>query len=178
MKEKPKNIILTGVKHCGKSTFGKAIAAKLDYAFFDLDGIIEDLNQGRNVREIFASEGERKFRAAETRAAAWLSGKMDFGRVCAALGGSTVENPEAVQLLGPRGLFFYLHVKPDTLFKRVMRTGVPPFLSAANAYEEFMALYRQRDTLYRQTADIVIDLDGLDIGQGETRILDSLKNML
>ena len=178
MKQKPKNIILTGIKHSGKSTFGRIIASKLDYAFFDLDVLIEELNGGRSVRDIFRQDGEQKFRNAETAAAAVLSAKMDNGRACAALGGSTVENPGAMELLKPKGVFVYLYLKPDTLFERVMKTGVPPFLSLANPYDDFKALYRQRNKSHKETADFTIELIGLDVEEGANRILNALKYII
>ena len=38
-----KSIILVGIKHCGKSTQGKALSKKLSFDFYDTDSVIEEL---------------------------------------------------------------------------------------------------------------------------------------
>lgn len=173
---KSKNIILTGIKHSGKSTFGKELASKLNYSFYDLDSMIEESNK-KNVRVIF-KESEKKFRDVEAQAARALSEKMDLENVCAALGGSTVQNKNAMEKLKDMGIFVYLYVELDTLFKRVMCTGVPPFLSLDNTYDDFKSIYKHRDRIHRKSADIIIKLDCYNITEGTERILKSLKNIL
>ena len=80
--------------------------------------------------------------------------------------------------LKDKGIVVYLYVEPDTLFKRVMCTGVPPFISMENPYDDFKALYKERDRIHKKTADIVIKLDGLNIKDGTEHILSLIKNMI
>ena len=57
------NIVLCGIKHCGKTTVGKALAAALNVPFVDTDDLIVEKDGGtRTVREIFKTEGEEYFR--------------------------------------------------------------------------------------------------------------------
>ena len=58
-------IVLTGFMGSGKSSVGRELAALLGWSFVDLDCEIERA-QGRKIREIFASEGEARFREIET----------------------------------------------------------------------------------------------------------------
>jgi shikimate kinase len=171
-----KNIILTGIKHSGKSTYGNEISRKLDYRFYDLDSIIENKNN-RTVRDIYR-ESEKIFRAIEVDAAVELYEKLNSGNICAALGGSTAQNKKAMLKLRNSGIIVYLYLEPDTLYKRVISTGVPPFLSMENAYDDFKALYKKRDIIHKKAADIVIKLDGLGIEDGTKHILDSIKDMI
>ncbi|MND51186.1 Shikimate kinase [compost metagenome] len=57
-------VFLIGFMGAGKTTFGKKLAKNLDYPFFDLDHLIEEITGG-TVGEYFATHGEIKFRELE-----------------------------------------------------------------------------------------------------------------
>ena len=59
-----KNIILTGMMGCGKSTVGGLLAQRLGREPADTDAFIER-RQGRSIPDIFARDGEPAFRAME-----------------------------------------------------------------------------------------------------------------
>ena len=50
---------------CGKSTLGKKLASKLNYAFIDLDKIVEEIAE-MTIAEYFKEYGELKFRELES----------------------------------------------------------------------------------------------------------------
>ncbi len=54
---KSSTIILVGFMGSGKTSFGKELAAKLNYQFIDTDKEIEDL-VGMSVNEILKKKGE------------------------------------------------------------------------------------------------------------------------
>ena len=58
------NIILTGYMGSGKTTVGRNIAKLKGYTFVDTDERIVE-QQHRSIRDIFATEGEQKFRDIE-----------------------------------------------------------------------------------------------------------------
>jgi len=58
------HIILVGLPGSGKSSVGRAVAAKLGRTFLDLDHEIER-REGRSISEIFGENGEAYFRAKE-----------------------------------------------------------------------------------------------------------------
>jgi shikimate kinase len=66
------NIYLIGMMGSGKTTVGKLLAEKLDYRFFDTDDLIERLAQ-KTISEIFATEGEVRFRELESQVLRKLS---------------------------------------------------------------------------------------------------------
>ena len=57
-------IYLIGFMGCGKSTWGKKLAEKLDCAFIDIDKRIEAI-EGGTVAEVFKIKGEEYFRKLE-----------------------------------------------------------------------------------------------------------------
>ena len=52
-----RHVVLVGPMGSGKSTLGRALAARLGLAFIDVDACIE-ASAGRDIPAIFASEGE------------------------------------------------------------------------------------------------------------------------
>ena len=67
------NVVLIGMKHCGKSTLGSALAARWECPFHDVDTMIEstyqcDAQESLSVREILAEHGEPRFREIEGQA--------------------------------------------------------------------------------------------------------------
>ncbi len=63
----PRPIFLVGMMGAGKSTVGPRLAARLGRAFVDTDQEIER-RTGRTIAEIFAGDGEPRFRALEREA--------------------------------------------------------------------------------------------------------------
>ena len=54
-------IFLIGFMASGKTTVGRLLAERLEWAFVDLDKLIED-GAAQTVTDIFAAEGEAGFR--------------------------------------------------------------------------------------------------------------------
>ena len=58
------NVILTGLRGTGKSSVGKVLAQRLNFAFVDTDTRIEEL-AGCRIAAIVAQHGWEHFRALE-----------------------------------------------------------------------------------------------------------------
>ena len=71
MKKLARPIILCGIKHCGKSTLGKILAAALGLDFYDTDDLIFE-QTGMDARAIYKSQGKDAFMAAELKACEYL----------------------------------------------------------------------------------------------------------
>ncbi|MBN1491543.1 MAG: hypothetical protein JXA69_16645 [Phycisphaerae bacterium] len=163
------NVVLIGMKHCGKSTLGAALAARWGCPFYDVDPMIEathacDRGESLSVREILARHGEAYFAEIEGQAVCDLFIKLsqpDSSSVVA-LGGRTATNERICMLLAAMGLIVYLKVAADELFTRVQRTGIPPFLAPDDPEGDFHALCRHREGHYRRLAHVMVNLDGLD----------------
>jgi len=78
-------IFIIGFMGSGKSFSGKRLAEKMNMDFIDLDKYIED-QEGKTIREIFATEGEDYFRKTEQRC---LIEMKNFENTIIAVGGGT-----------------------------------------------------------------------------------------
>jgi shikimate kinase len=142
----------------GKSIVGRALASLLGWNFIDLDCEIER-EQERKIREIFAGDGEPRFR--EIEAASLRSVLADGPRpMVLATGGGAYVQVENAQLLRDQGAFVvFLEASPETLMSRCCNEadedGVRPL---ARDRDAFLRLYEQRLPLYR-TADLTVSSD-------------------
>lgn len=163
------NVVLIGMKHCGKSTIGKAFAARRGCPFYDVDPMIEayhacEAGEKLSVREIFERHGETHFHRVEGHVVCELYLNVDRpgSRTVAALGGRTALNVTVCGLLRAIGPVVYLRVAPDAIFQRIERSGIPPFLDARDPAGDFLALYHNRHPQYENLADLTVNIDGLD----------------
>ena len=164
------NVLLIGMKHCGKSTVGAALAARWACPFHDVDDWIEDTHERAtgerlNVREIFKTHGEVYFGQVEARAVRDLLKCLDDSKGCnvVALAGRTPMNGELKGLLSEAGLIVYLQSPVEELLARMKRSGIPPFLNLDDPAGDFADLYGKRAPHYERLADVVIDTKGLHV---------------
>lgn len=153
----PQNIVLCGIKHSGKTTVGKEIAAILDIPFADSDDEIVRLDGGkRSVREIFRTDGEESFRRLEARALTALADSPE--RRVIALGGGALSNPFVPKILRERlGFKVCLDADDATAFHRIEEHGLPPFLAdEADPFAAFVKMNGPRRELFAAEADTVI----------------------
>jgi shikimate kinase len=165
------NVILIGMKHCGKTTLGSALAARWECPFHDVDRMIEKCNErgtGKrlSVREIFSAGGEERFHELEAKVVCdlFLSLGDAEGSNVVAVGGRTALNRKVDALLSAMGLIVYLEVSPEEMFARVTRSGLPAFVDEDDPEKHFFELYRQRAPHYQRLAALTVNLDGLDPG--------------
>jgi shikimate kinase len=177
----PPHVFLFGQKHAGKTTLGRIIAGRLGLAFLDIDDLIVELANGSHAppagdaRTVYRRHGAEGFRGYEAQAAERLAERLAWAppTVCS-LGGGTVQNDRAHAALEASGLFVYLYVDTDELYRRVSRTGRPAFLTSDDPESEFRRIAAERDEIYRARADIVCDLDTL----GRDAAADALERQL
>ncbi len=151
-------IYLVGFMGTGKTTVGRLLADRLGWHFLDLDEEIER-EQGRSIAEIFAAEGEERFRAIETAALRKHLRVVRSGRpVVVALGGGTFCRPENVRLLEDNGVTIWLDCPLDVARRRVEKDSTRPL---ARDPERFAELYESRRSSYCG-ADYRIEFAGDD----------------
>ena len=165
------NVVLIGMKHCGKSTLGSALAAQWQCPFYDVDRMIEEVhacNDGPwlSVREIFTTRGEEYFGELEAQVVSDLYLRLSDAKDphVVALGGRTVLNERVTELLGGIGTVVYLEVSPEEMFQRVLRGGLPPFVNQEDPVMSFLELYKERVPHYQRAAQLIVNLNGLDVG--------------
>jgi len=155
------DIILTGPKHSGKTTAGRALALVCSCEFVDLDELVRE-RTGKSARQLFI-EGQAVFQKAEAEAMAALAGSDGGeGRRVIAAGGGIIDNAEAVALLKKTDAkIVYLDISAESAWNRIaVREELPLFLQTENPKETHRALHERRGAAYLQLADIVIDAEG------------------
>lgn len=147
------NIFLVGLMGAGKTTAGKLLAKHLHKTFYDSDHEIER-RTGVNIPLIFDIEGEDGFRSRERIVIDDLSQKHD---VVLATGGGAVLNPETRKTLKNRGIVIYLRASVEDLWQRTRHDRNRPLLQTDDPRAKLSQLFEQRDPLYREVADIIMD---------------------
>lgn len=151
----------------GKSTIGPIFANTIGFRFADLDQVIER-KEGKRIGDIFAAEGEARFRAIERET---LREQLASAGTVVSLGGGTVTNDETLQLVKKSGLLIYLRSDVEHIYQRLrtksdrpmLRNDRGELLDGADLMAKITALLDARTPFYDQ-ADIVVTTDDKKIG--------------
>ncbi len=154
----------------GKSSVGRRLARVTGWPRFDTDQMIATA-LGMSITRIFAKLGEEEFREQESRALEKLDGQQLSIIVT---GGGVVLRPGNVARLHELGTVVCLTANLPTLMKRLGRRSHRPLLETENRAETVQTLLRDRQPLYEQAADIIIDTSSLSHDQVAQSIQDSL----
>jgi shikimate kinase len=147
------NVFLVGMLGAGKTTAGRLLARRLKRPFHDSDHEVER-RCGVKIPVIFEIEGEAGFRARETQVIAELTAVEG---IVLATGGGVVLAEANRRHLATRGTVVYLHAQPAALYARVRHDRNRPLLATPDPQARLRQLYAERDPLYREIADIVVD---------------------
>lgn len=146
------NLILVGMMGSGKTTMGRALARHLDKTFFDSDEEIQK-RTGVTIPHIFDVEGEAGFRQRETAA---IGDLLERDNIVLATGGGAVLAEQNRAMLQQNGIVIYLQAGVHDLWLRTRHDKNRPLLQTGDPHAKLMELHQQRDPLYRQVADIII----------------------
>lgn len=150
------NIYLVGMPGAGKTTVGRQLARRMQRSFIDADHEIE-ARTGVRIPLIFDIEGEQGFRDRESKVIAELAAESNL---IVATGGGAVLRPQNRAALKQGGTVVYLHVAPRLLYERTRLDPNRPLLQVADPMSKIEELFAQRDPLYREVADIVVNSIG------------------
>lgn len=149
----PNNIYLVGMPGAGKTTVARQLAKKMQRRFVDADHELE-ASTGVGIPLIFEIEGESGFRDRETKV---LAGIAQQSGLVVATGGGAVLRPENREILRRSGTVVYLHVAPALLHRRMRNDNKRPLLQVKDRQEKLNQLFLQREPIYREIADLVVD---------------------
>lgn len=155
----------------GKSSVGGRLATLIEYAFIDMDTIIEE-EADLTIPEIFKTKGEAAFRSMESD----LIDRLVLGSGCVvATGGGAVVNPRNLKALKKSGVLIALTAHPSIILSRVGAAEDRPMLAGDNREERIRDLLKAREHAYAQ-ADITVDTSSLTIDEVAQTIRDSLRH--
>lgn len=157
--KKPGNIFLIGPMGVGKSTIGRQLARRLQLEFHDSDQAIE-ARTGVDIPLIFDIEGEAGFRRREQQIIDELTAMPG---IVLATGGGAVLTAANRQCLKDRGFVVYLRADAEQLLARTERDTQRPLLQTADKFNRIQEILSQREPLYRELADLIIDTDSLTV---------------
>ena len=144
---------MIGLMGSGKTTVGRALAKKLNKRFVDADHEIES-RTGASVSLIFEIEGEAVFRHREAEVIRELCMQDD---IVLATGGGAVLDANSRRLLSKNGTVIYLRASVNSILQRTSHDKNRPLLQTADPRRRIEELSLQREPLYQEIADIVID---------------------
>ncbi len=153
-------IFLIGYRGTGKSTVGRHLAALLGWQFVDADAHLE-VEQGRSIREIFATQGEPVFRDLESAVLVELAQRQ---HCVIATGGGIVLRPENRAELKSSGFVAWLDGEPATIWHRLQADPTTadrrPNLTATGGLAEVVSIMQARQPLYAETASARFPTEG------------------
>jgi shikimate kinase len=164
------NVILVGFMGAGKSVAGRLLARRLGRCFVETDDMIVAC-EGRSIPEIFARDGEERFRQLEGEALELLKLKS---RDVIATGGGFPCREGRMAALRELGTVVWLRGDLRELYERAQRLGNRPML-AGRSFDEVDALYRRREPYYR-LAHLAIDTTGLGLDAVVARAMGALRH--
>jgi shikimate kinase len=150
-----RRVFLVGPMGAGKTTIGKHLAQHLKLRFADTDTEIEE-RTGADIPWIFDVEGEEGFRDREQQVLAEMT---EWDDVVLATGGGVILRPENRTVLAGRGFVIYLYASVEEQVRRTRRDRRRPLLQKGDSREILEALMAERDPLYREIADHIIETD-------------------
>ena len=148
---KPSALFLIGMMASGKSTVGKALAARLGWDFFDVDREVERCT-GVTVAEIFEKEGEAGFRRRETEMMAELT--IRPGCIVAMGGGAPLF--EVNRKLLKRGLVVRLLSTVSDVLERTRFDTTRPLLRSEDPVAKIRELMLAREPVYAEVSDVEV----------------------
>ena len=165
-------ILLIGMMGSGKSSVGRALAARTGWPFLDNDALVERAT-GRTAREL-AEGSEVALRAAESAA-------LDAGltvRPPAIIGvaGGVLMDPESRGRVAAGGFVVWLRAPAEVLAERAVGADHRPWL-AGDALGWFRRTLAERDHLYASVADLEVDTAARTPAQAVDAILLSLASL-
>jgi shikimate kinase len=146
-----KNIVLTGIMGCGKTTVAAILSEDLGMPYVDTDEMVEKAYG--SIPKLF-EKGEEFFRDAESRVVEEVSGYT--GHVVST-GGGVVLRKGNMDALKRGGIVFFIDRPVDMIIDTIDTSNRPLLASGSQALRE---IYEKRYPLYVSSCDYRIFSDG------------------
>lgn len=163
-----RTVVLSGFMATGKSTVGRRVATELALPFVDTDAVIAEAT-GKTVGEVFASEGEARFRDREAEIVMPLL--TDGTARVVAFGGGTVTIPSIRHLALETATVVTLTASAETIATRATSIAERPNLGARSPLDRAKDLLALRREAYGE-CHAAIATDGLDPAEIARRVVE------
>ena len=163
-----RNLILTGMPACGKSTLGVVLAKTLGMKFVDTDLLIQEVENCK-LQEIIDERGMQEFLRIEEK----VLSEIEAENSIISTGGSAVYSDKAMKHLGSIGDVVYIKLSLDKIERRL--NNIKTRGIAMKPGETLADLYNMRVPLYEKYADITIETEGMGIEESIEVLIEKLK---
>ncbi len=143
-----RNIVLTGMPSCGKSTVGYQLSLKTGYQFFDTDLLIKS-KEHKEIPDIFNEVGESGFREIESEVVKEIAKQSG---IIISTGGGAILRQENIDALRQNGCIYFIDRSLSNLKTTADRPLSSDFASLKKRYDE-------RYPIYCNTCDMRINGD-------------------
>ena len=155
---KANNIILIGMPGAGKSTLGIVLAKILNKSFIDADLLIQS-QCDKTLQKIIDAMVPEGFIEIENE----VLSEIQAENTVIATGGSAVYSDAAMKHLASIGTVVYLEISYESLITRLNDLQERGVVLKGGISMSLRELYDEREPLYQQYTDIVVNVDDLNI---------------
>ena len=156
-----RHIALIGLSGTGKSTIARILAESLGVAHCDTDAMIVAAT-GQSAAQLFASEGEARFRDRETAA---LQAVLAKPPTVIATGGGIILREENRELLRNNCLAIWLDASDGAIIDRLRASSEARPLLPGDQADALTQMRATREPLYRALAGFIISTEGRTPGE-------------
>jgi shikimate kinase len=162
------NVVLIGYRGTGKSTVGKAVAAKLGRQVVSTDNEVVR-RAGSSIADIVAAHGWDYFRDLESSVCQDLAGRDNL---VIDTGGGAILRQQNVEVFKRNGRLIWLTASVETIAARIGSGTQRPSLTGTKSHvEEIREVLSERVPKYQAAADVTLATDGRSIDELATTIL-------
>ena len=158
----PQKVLLLGMMGAGKTSVGAALSHRLGWPYVDNDAFLERTT-GLSARDLLAKEGEAALRVAESKVLTLVLG-MPTPIIAGVAAGIVMDDADRARLTSSGAHLVWLRASPRVLARRIGPAADRPWLGT-DPEAALRRLAAERNPLFEQIADQVIDVDALSVGQ-------------
>ena len=172
-----KRIFLIGYMGAGKTTLGKMLARKMNLSYVDTDHYIEN-RYHKKISEIFASEGEARFRDIEHRILLEVS---EFEDLVISTGGGVPCFNDNMNIMNSLGTTIYLETSEKELAARLKESkNVRPVLKdhTGSEFIDFIKENLSKRKVFYEQAKIRFNAELMYAGADVDELAENLKKLI